>query len=86
MKYSEEFVKKVKTVYPDWKELHKALEKGSQIVGRYLDDSRYFSMSPAKIVEAFKQGRGYDVLKEAKRANECAKLYAEWSNLYQTQL
>lgn len=85
MKYPADFVKKVKAVYPDWKELDKALAKGSEFVGRYLDDSRSFSMSPAKIVEAFEQGREQDVLKAAKEADERTKLYAEWSDLYQAQ-
>lgn len=85
MKYSEDFVKKVKAVYPDWEDLNEALAKGSEFVGRYLDDSRHFSMSPAKIVEAFEQGREQDVLKAAKEAYERAKLYAEWNNLYQAQ-
>lgn len=68
MKYSADFVKKVKTAYPDWKELHVVLEKGSDLVGRYLDDSRHFSMSPAEIVEAFEQGREQDVLMAAKKS------------------
>ena len=78
MKYPEKFVKKVKTVYPDWQEMHKALEREDPIVGDYLRDEAYFSMSPAEIVEAFEQGHEQDVLKEAKRANKSLKLYVEW--------
>lgn len=85
MEYPVDFVKKVKIVYPDWKELHEALVKGSVFVGGYLDDNRFFSMSPAKIVEAFEQGREQDVLEAAKQADERTKLYAEWCNLYQAQ-
>ena len=85
MEYPADFVKKVKEVYPTFEKLHEALEKGSEFAGRYLDDSCSFSMSPAKIVEAFEQGREQDVLTAAKSAVERTNLYAEWSDLYQAQ-
>ncbi|MFH1956417.1 MAG: hypothetical protein ABIJ28_02105 [Patescibacteria group bacterium] len=85
MKYSKDFVKKVKAEYPDWEDLHNALATGNTFVGRYLDDSRYFEMSPAKIVEAFEQGREQDVLEAAKKVDRREKLYGEWSDLYQAQ-
>ena len=85
MKYPVDFVEKVRKVYPGWKELYEKLAKGSEFVGRYLDDSRYFSMSPAEIIEAFEQGREQDVLKAAKEADERTKLYAEWGTLYRAQ-
>ncbi|MBD5389308.1 hypothetical protein HDR63_03595 [bacterium] len=39
MEYPQYFVALVKATYPKSPDLHKALDKGSEIVGRYLDDS-----------------------------------------------
>ena len=38
-KYSDGFIAEVKSVYPQWRELHAAVDAGKQIVGRYLGDS-----------------------------------------------
>jgi len=82
MQYTAEFIGKVKTVYPDRKALHLALEQGcGYLVGRYLDEFRHLSMSPAEIVQAFEQGREQDVLEAAKQASKRTMLYAEWSDL-----
>ena len=50
--YPDYFVKEVKAAYPDWKELHSALDNGSPMVGRYLDDSARHSISNADILKA----------------------------------
>ncbi|KKS28358.1 MAG: hypothetical protein UU89_C0038G0005 [Parcubacteria group bacterium GW2011_GWC2_42_11] len=85
VKYTPKFVEKVKAVYPERTEVHEAVERGSELVGRYLELSRNLSMSPAQIIEAFEQGREQDVLTAAKKADECAKLYAEWNKFYTAQ-
>ncbi|MBU3925350.1 hypothetical protein KJ854_05475 [Patescibacteria group bacterium] len=77
--YSEEFVAKVKAEFPDWADLHKHLDAGSDFVGRYLDDSRGFSMQPEDIVKALEGGEQDKVLEAAKKADRIGKLYAEWS-------
>lgn len=76
--YSEDFKARVKEVFPDWDEMHEALENGSEWVGRYLDDSRGFSMKPENIVKALEGGNQEEVLKAAKRADKIGKLYGEW--------
>lgn len=78
MKYSANFVKKVRLAFPNSKKIQEAAEQGSEFVGRYLDDNRDLSMSPEEIVTAYKQGREKDVLKAAKEAAERTKLYHEW--------
>ena len=40
--YPADFVSKVKAEFPDWDELHQALDAGSDFVGRYLNDSLGF--------------------------------------------
>lgn len=84
MKYSSDFVARVKTAYPNEPDIHEALDKGNDSLGYYLDDSRWLSMSPAQIIEAFEQGRQQDVLEAAKQAVERIKIYEEWNDLYRT--
>ncbi|MDO8592753.1 MAG: hypothetical protein Q7R92_03210 [bacterium] len=76
--YSADFVAKVKEAFPDWTDLHKHLDSGSEWVGRYLDDSRGFSMKPDDIVKALEGGDQEKVLEAAKRAKKIDELYGEW--------
>jgi len=86
MEYPKSFTERVKAEFPDWEAIHKNLDAGSSIVGRYLDDSRYFGMRPADIVAAFNEGRQEEVKKEAEKCVRREKLYAEWSKLYKEQV
>lgn len=79
--YPAGFVTKVKAEFPDWKELHEALDTGDDFVGQLLDDSRRFSMKPEAIIKSLEGGKQDDVLEAAKRADRCNKLYLEWSTL-----
>jgi len=83
--YPADFVEKVKAEFPDWTKLHEALEAGSDFVGRYLDDSRGFSMRPEDIVKSLEGGKQDEVLAAAKKADRLNKLYAEWSDLRRSQ-
>jgi hypothetical protein len=76
--YSADFVARVKEVFPNWDQMKKALESGSEFVGRYLDDSMDFSMKPEDIIKAFESGNQEKVLEAAKRAKKIEELYAEW--------
>lgn len=50
-KYPAEFVARAKSEYPDWPELHKALDANSEFVGRYLDDNSSGGIAP-KVVSS----------------------------------
>jgi|GEM_PF-1314385 len=76
--YSADFIAKVKEVFPDWTDLHRLLDSGSEWVGRYLDDNRGFSMKPGDIVKALESGDQEKVLEAAKRAKKIDELYGEW--------
>ena len=52
MQYSEEFKQKVLSTLGDSEEMRKILDEGQEIVGRYLDESRYGGVSAKEIVEA----------------------------------
>lgn len=49
--YTQEFIAAVKAVFPDWEAMHKALDSGSDIVGRYLDDNSYNDITLNDILE-----------------------------------
>lgn len=49
--YKNSFVAAVKEIYPNCPNLHNALDSGSSIVGRYLDDGGYNTITPKEIME-----------------------------------
>lgn len=76
MRYPDNFVAAVKAEYPDWDDLHRALDRGSQMVGRYLDDSQRTASSwEALILTA----TNLAVLQEeARREQRRRALYHQW--------
>lgn len=81
MIYPEEFVKKVKTEYPDQKDLHEKLETGDFRVGNYLSEKSHLDMDDAEIIRAIDEERYEDVKKDAEKRTRRKKLYVEWQNL-----
>ena len=78
MKYPQSFKDKCKRVFPDWYDLHKLVEDGHSIVGRYLDDSSNSSISAKTVMAA----KSLDELKDlARKEIEKAELYSEWWEL-----
>ena len=51
MKYSQEFINKVKEIYFDRPTIIELAENGSDALGRYLDDSSNFYISPRMILD-----------------------------------
>lgn len=51
MVYTQEFIDKVKYVYPNSKEMHKLAEEGNYFLGRYLDDGRGGVTTPTITIE-----------------------------------
>lgn len=80
--YPKEFKEKCKKVYPNWTKLHSALEQGREIVGRYLDDSRYGTISIDEILTA----KSLESLQsKALKIQEKSNLYSEWDRIYNSQ-
>lgn len=82
MIYPQSFKEKCKVVHPNWKELHDALDEGSKIAGRYLDDARFSQITPQDVIAS----NNLLELKE-KAENRMVKedLYSEWLTLYHMQ-
>lgn len=65
--------------------MRKRLDEGQEIVGRYLDDSRYGGVSAKEIVEACESMNVQGIYQKAKRQMAIEELYGEWSELYRNQ-
>jgi len=85
MQYPEEFKQKVLSILGDSEEMRKILDEGQEIVGRYLDDSRYGGVSAKEIVEACESMNVQGIYQKAKRQIAIEELYVEWSELYRNQ-
>ena len=79
--YPADFTAAVKSAYPDFAELHQALDQGRLFVGRYLDDSNGLRMEPEEIVAAFTDGRQLDVLTAATMGVLRDALYRTWQSI-----
>lgn len=76
MTYTKEFIERVKAVYPDNKTIIELAEKGSDLLGRYLDDCSQNTLTPRMVLDST-----YDELVAwAKKAQEKIDLYRDWSN------
>ncbi len=82
MFYPENFKKRVKEVYPDWEELHQALERGDRSVGSCLDSSELTGISLNAILEATSLE---ELQKQARAQQEQIELYGEWVRLFKKQ-
>lgn len=73
--YSKEFIARVKEVYPDSPTIIELAEKGSDLLGRYLDDCSNSTLSPRMVLEST-----YEELVEwARKAQARIDLYSDYS-------
>lgn len=85
IKYTDEFVKKVMDLYPDWEDLHFQLKQNSKMVGRYLGDAMGFSLDEDQIISLFRNKKEHKILEAAKRAQAKRNLYREWVDMMDRQ-
>ncbi|MCR3758451.1 hypothetical protein KYB31_05505 [Clostridium felsineum] len=86
IKYPEKFIKECKEVYPKWTALYEALEKGSEFVGRYLNDSSFETISVEDII-SIKDMDSLNKLKErALRIKTKKELYDKWYKMYRQNI
>ncbi|MDD5749452.1 MAG: hypothetical protein PHO91_01535 [Patescibacteria group bacterium] len=78
--YPQDFIERVKAEFPDSEKLHQALEAGSDIVGRYLNDYMNDSLRPENIANTLKEGRQQEILEAAEKATRIQELYKEFLN------
>lgn len=82
--FKKDFISEAKELYPTWDDLHKAIESGSGIIDRYLDDSTPRGIDYREILAA----TSLDELKKKamiiKRKNDLFTSYRNGS-CYQTE-
>ncbi|MFA6270434.1 MAG: hypothetical protein WC657_04480 [Candidatus Paceibacterota bacterium] len=76
--YPADFVRRAKEEYPNWPDLHKALNSGNEFVGRYLDDSSQGGISPYEIVKLIDQNKVQELRQKADQFIRRKKLYSDW--------
>jgi len=64
-----DFAERVKSVYPEWAELHSAIEHNYEIAGLMLDDASYIR---------YNSGKFFLPKSEQRMLGEKSKLYEEW--------
>lgn len=75
MAFPQQFIDECKEAFPDWKDLHEKLDQGSDVVGRYLDDSFTNSVKVEDILAAKSLD---EVQAMARREQKIGHLYAWW--------
>lgn len=74
--YPKSFIKKVKEIYPDWKDLHSAIDlRKRKKVGEMLDNASNFQITYDEIIDLFRSERQLELLNRANRAKERKNLY-----------
>ena len=74
MQYTQDFINRVKELYPNSAEMHKLAEEGNYFLGRYLDDSSCTGFSPNEILNT-----PYEELRRrAEILDQKRKLYADF--------
>jgi hypothetical protein len=80
--YPPDFVEAVKAAFPNWEEMHRRLERNSEIVGLYLCDS--IKEIPAEeIVSAIEQGKIKELAEKARTIATKRELYSRWQTIVQ---
>jgi len=82
LKYSEDFVKRVKDIHPNDTELHESLDCGGALVGRILnDDALKQKINPRTILRLLDQNKPTKLWAIAKVAQARIDLYVEWKKI-----
>lgn len=80
--YPTAFVRKVQAAFPDWLDLHQALGLGSEMVGRYLDESSSTAIEATEILRYINERQTRLLYEEARRRIQLRKLYGEWQKVW----
>ena len=76
--YPADFIEETKRIFPDWPEMHGALDSGDEVVGEYLKPH----MFPDP--KAIKEAEGDEVLEVIKRVDDIQALFVRWVQLTQS--
>ena len=74
MAYTQEFINRVKQLYPNSTEMHKLAEEGNYFLGRWLDDSSSGGFSPSEVLNTPYE----ELIAKAKAMQDRQQLYADF--------
>lgn len=74
MAYTQEFINRVKQLYPENTRMHELAEEGSYFLGRFLDDSSSGGISPDEVLKLSHE----ELVSKAKIMQERRELYADF--------
>lgn len=74
MAYTQEFINRVKQLYPNSTEMHRLAEEGNYFLGRWLDDSSCGGFSPSEVLNTPYE----DLIIKAKQLQARRDLYADF--------
>jgi phosphatidylserine/phosphatidylglycerophosphate/cardiolipin synthase-like enzyme len=76
VKFDRDIVETVKTLWPDWEELHLKVDRGeTRIVLDVIEDQIGLDVDEDDIIRAFRNKKEYKLLEKAKRAKAIRDLY-----------
>lgn len=79
-----ELAEKIKNCFPDWKELHSAVDTNHEIVGRYLDDASESSISVTLILQLIHANKIDELKNRCLMLNTKKQLYVDWLTWYRS--
>lgn len=85
MQYSEEFKQKVLAILGDSEEMRERLNRGDEVIGRYLYDAASVNISAEEIVAAGDSMNFQIIVEKAKKIVALKALYEEWCDEYRKQ-
>ena len=74
MAYTQEFIDRVKQLYPNCTEMHRLAEEGNYFLGRWLDDSSSGEINPSEVLNMSHE----DLINKAKEMRARRELYADF--------
>ena len=74
MIYAQEFIDRVKKLYPNSAEMHRLAEEGNYFLGRWLDDSSSGGLSPSEVLNTPYE----DLIRRAQEMDAKRELYADF--------
>lgn len=76
--YPPEFIARVKSVYPDHKDMHDKAEEGSIWLGRYLCDCCGLTLNSKKLLELSRAGNWNEIQRLVEINDERERLWEDW--------
>jgi len=79
--YTDKMIEDAKTLFPEWKELHNAMDLGQSTASDLLYPKIGFYVDEDDIIKAFRNKKEHNILEIAKRSRAVRLLYQQMVSL-----